>query len=82
MAKQPISFQKARDEIEAEGYRLLQAEALLELFSRENGRRPAHTEELETWAETAGLPRPIDPFSVLTPEQIKQFKQKRKRGTS
>ena len=82
MAKQPISFQKARERIDAEGYQLLEAEALLELFSRENGRRPTNMRELEKWAETAALPRPIDPFSVLTPEQIEQFKQKRKRGTS
>ena len=82
MTEKPISFEKARVKRAAHEWHRLQSEAILELFSRERGRRPTNLEELNAWATTADLPRPIDPLSVLTPKQVEQFRKKRRHGAS
>lgn len=70
---------------DAEKFRLLQAMALLKLFKQANGRSPSTTQELEDWArEVENLNKyagvkdngSIDPFVVLTPEEIEEALKK------
>jgi len=52
-----VDLNDKRNERAAGVYRLLQIEALLELFKREHDGRPANTtNELESWYEEADLP--------------------------
>ncbi len=67
-------------EMDAENWRLLQAEALLELFRRDTGRDPANLEELQAWrSRQVAMRRPIDPTLVLTPERIAEVMKWRTR---
>ncbi len=63
------------DSRDAESYRLLQAEALAELFRRAWQREARDVDELHGWAASADLPSPIDPFSILSAEHIERWKQ-------
>ena len=63
------------DTRDAESYRLLQAEALAELFRRAWQREAHDVDELHGWAASAELPSPIDPFSILSAEHIERWKQ-------
>ena len=42
----------------------------MELFRRANGREASTAEELRRWAASNAPERPVDPFAILTPEQI------------
>lgn len=53
---------------DAEAHRLKQAEAIIELYRRANGSMPQTMAELEAWAVTADLPKPIDPYPILRGE--------------
>lgn len=68
-------FGKYRDQRDAYFYRLYLAEALLELYRRQNGRDATDMEELEQWRRDTDLSaygQPIDPNKVFSPEQAKQ----------
>jgi hypothetical protein len=66
MARDP---DKRRDEDERR-LRVAQAAALMELFRRANGREASTAEELRHWAAFNAPEKPVDPFAILTPEQI------------
>lgn len=68
MRKEPLQFSVARRRRQAERLRQLQRTALRELYKRSHGREPS-ARELHDWALVA-VSRPIDPFSILTPEQV------------
>lgn len=57
-------------ERDARKYQLLQAAAMIELFRMDFGRGPASIKEIEDWAEYRSFTKPIDPFAVLTRDQI------------
>lgn len=60
----------ARQRQDAEAYRLLQAEALAELFRRAHGRHPETPAELGAWVDTQeDIARPIDPYAILGGQQ-------------
>jgi hypothetical protein len=59
-------------EQDAEKYRQLQAVAVIELFRRAHERAPTTLKELAAWVATAKIPTPVNPFDVLTPDQILQ----------
>lgn len=64
------SIQNKMDERDAKKYRLLQAAAMLELFRMDFGRAPASMHEFEAWAVNQRFRSPIDPYAVLTHDQI------------
>jgi len=61
----------------AENYRLLQAEAQLELYRDDNGHDADNIKSLEQWfvvndeCITARFGKPIDPYKVLSKDQIR-----------
>lgn len=64
------SLQDYRNAKDGDKYRLLQAAALLKLFWKEKGRDARDPDEFNEW-EPASLPDgPVDPFDVLTEEEI------------
>ena len=69
MRNDPVEFTAARDELESDQYRYLQGAAVVELFRRSHGRDPVSFEDLAAWAHD-WQPERIDPFDVLTREQI------------
>jgi hypothetical protein len=70
MARKPIDFKTTRDRLHAH-----------ELFRRHHqGREPADVAELGQWAVGANLPRPIDPFAVLSEEQLRAAVKRIQKG--
>ena len=61
----------------AHKWRLLQAATLLALFRRIRGRDATSLDELERWALVVNVARPIDPFAVLTADELEVIKQER-----
>lgn len=67
---QVTNLARHRDKRDAEKYRLLQAAARLKLFKQEHGHDARDMEELENSPSPNPGPRPIDPYVVLTREEI------------
>jgi hypothetical protein len=65
-----IDFEEAKRRFDAATFRKLQGAALLELFERANGRPAISKEELGEWAARTLPPKPINPFDVLTEQQV------------
>ena len=65
-----VDFTEATDRNAADKYRVLQAASLIELFRRDRGREPVTLAEFTDWSTATDLPKRIDPFAILTPEQI------------
>lgn len=65
----PESYGKSHAEWQlqqdAEAHRRAQAQALIELYRRSNGRKPNTVAELEAWVVTVDLSKPIDPYPIL-----------------
>jgi hypothetical protein len=60
--------------IDAEKYQLLQVATPFELFARAHGRAAESAEEVGTWAlNEPTLATPIDPFAVLTDDEISEL---------
>jgi hypothetical protein len=67
-----VDFKAAAVSRDARVYRLCQAAALLKLFHNAHGREAVSTEELSEWRATQPkAERPIDPYSILTDDEIK-----------
>ena len=67
--KKPLS-----NSVAAHRHRLLIAAAILELYRRDVGDQPRSLEALRAWVvSNPNLPKPIDPYSVLTTDQIADF---------
>lgn len=64
-----IRYRNKRD---AEKHRLLQATALLRLFEINNGRSAETMQELMLWQEERPKQGPIDPYKILTSEEIQR----------
>ena len=64
-------LQQRAEEAEEFEARLLQLAAQRKLFHLENGRDPETIEVLNIWAKTS-LKAPIDPYKILTREEIAQ----------
>ncbi len=64
-------LQRLAEEAEQYEARLLQLAAKRKLFHLANGRDPETIEVLDVWAQTS-LDAPIDPYEVLTREEIAQ----------
>jgi hypothetical protein len=78
MPEKVIDFGTARDKRDAHQYRLLQAAAMIELFTLAHGRGPDTSDELGEWLKTrTDILRPIDPYAVLTDEQMSATLAKR-----
>jgi len=45
---------------------VLQAAALLKLFTQAHGHAPTRFRDVDAWAKTANLELPVDPYSILT----------------
>lgn len=67
-------FSKFRDRADADKWRRLQAATVMVCFVRAHGREPANLDELGQWAG-ANLSQPVDPFSVLTPEEVDEIRR-------
>ena len=66
-----INFDQRRIKRDAERYRLCQAAALQKLFRQAHGRSATSTQELGDFCRVAhGIPNPLNPFDVLTPDEI------------
>ena len=65
-------FTRRRNERDGDKYRLLQGAAMLKLFNDRVGRPPRDTDELLLWFSLQqDTPSPIDPFEVLTDDEIR-----------
>ena len=64
-------LQKLAEEAEQYEAQLLQLAAQRKLFQLEHGRDPETIEVLEVWARTS-LTTPVDPYKILTREEIAQ----------
>lgn len=51
-------------------YRLLQAAALLKAFRCAEGRPASTLDEMREWVGSRGLEQPIDPFAILSEQEI------------
>ncbi len=64
-------LQRLAEEAEQYEARLLQLAAQRKLFHLANGRDPETIEVLEVWAKSS-LDTPVDPYEILTREEISQ----------
>jgi hypothetical protein len=70
-----VTIQRLRKESEAlERYeaRLLEAAAQLKVYRAHHGHEPASSAALRAWID-ATYPQPLDPYAVLTREEIMQL---------
>jgi len=70
-----LPFPRKKNHVsDAERYRLLQAAALLKIYETEVGRPAKTTTELGMWrSETRSGEGPINPYEILTDEEIKNL---------
>lgn len=54
-------------------FNFLQGAALLKLFRQARGREPLTDTEFREWINAQSLPTPLDPFAILTPEEINEL---------
>ena len=69
----PVELDSVRSERDAHTYRLLQAAALIKLFTQVNGREARDLAELNVFFAGTSQPpirQPIDPASILTADEI------------
>ncbi|MGI9258891.1 MAG: hypothetical protein ACR2QQ_08650 [Gammaproteobacteria bacterium] len=64
-------LQRLAEEAEQYEARLLQLAAQRKLFQLANGKDPETIEVLEVWVKTS-LEAPVDPYEILTREEIAQ----------
>ena len=64
-------------ERDARRYRHLVTVALIKLYRLETGAVPATIRDLEDWARSGTYPhrKPIDPYSVLSPEEVEMVER-------
>lgn len=69
-----VDFQEYKNRFDGEKYRLLQAAAMLKLFEQANGRGASTTQELEEWLAASDIKGPIDPFAILSRDEIEAIR--------
>jgi len=65
-----VQYDDRRVSLAARRYRLLQSHAILVLFERDHHRKATNLQELYDWAARLDLPKPIDPYAILTRSEL------------